>query len=70
MRHHIDDVMSNITIEDILKPVEGELFSGATDDCTYLYGNGELIISPDNEMEDEIVYVIDIYGDEKILVRT
>lgn len=56
-----------LTLEEIKTPLEGELLEGATDNCTFQYGNGELIVNPDTD-EDSTVYVIDnIHGRDMLV---
>ena len=57
------------TIDDIKAEVVGELNEYATDKATYFFGNGELIISPADESQDEITYVVDRIGFNSMLVR-
>lgn len=56
MRQHVAAFLKAHTIEDIKKPVKGELHEYATDDASFWYGNGELIVSTD---QDETVFVVD-----------
>lgn len=65
----LGEFLKKKSIKDIEKTVKGELLEYATKNATYFYGNGELIVSPADESQDDIVYVIDTYGDKKYLVE-
>ncbi len=56
-------------LQDVKQKVIGELEELSTKSATYFYGNSELIISPSDDSQDEIVYVIDNYGSGDMLVR-
>lgn len=69
MSKHLENFLTNHTLQDIKTEVIGELFQDGNDECSYFYGNGELIVCPADCDLDETVYVIDTYGDEDILVE-
>lgn len=69
MNNLVNKFLKKKSIKDIEKSVEGELFEYPTKHATYFYGNGELIVSPADESQDETVYVVDTYGSKKVLVE-
>lgn len=46
-------------VTDVKQCVVGELLEFSTQDATYFYGNGELIICPSDPCVDETTYVVD-----------
>lgn len=69
MNKLLKDFLKHHTIDDIQKSVRGELKEYCTDNVTYYFGNGELIVSPADESLEQTVYIIDTYGDKKYLVE-
>lgn len=66
----IDDFLKKHSIEDIEREITNNtLDEYSTEDYTAFYGNGEVIIAPADETKEEIVYVIDTYGDRKYVVE-
>lgn len=59
------------SLDDIKQEVFGELPEFSTDNASYCYGNGEVIIYPANPCEEDLsfVYVIDTYGGTDYLVE-
>lgn len=51
-------------MDDIMAEYVGELYEDCIEEFSYTFGNGELIISFD---EDTVVYVVDDYGFNKYL---
>lgn len=49
-------------LRDIKKHIKGELNEYSTEEATFYFGNSELIISPADESEDEIVLSLDQIG--------
>lgn len=56
MQKHIKDFLKVHSIEDVKAKVKGELNEFATDNASFWFGNGELIVSTD---QNETVYVVD-----------
>lgn len=65
----LKDFLKKYSIEDVQTPVEGEANEYSTDLATYFFGNGELVISPVDESQDEIVYWCDRIGFDYKLVE-
>jgi hypothetical protein len=73
---------SNVTIDDICAEIEGELLQVSFDLLQpleyagerymiegFVYGNRELILYAEDE-DEPLIYVVDVYGDDKYLVET
>lgn len=69
MSKALEDFLNVFTLEDIENPVIGELNEFSTDDNSYFFGNGELIVSPIDESQSETVYCIETVGFIKHLVE-
>lgn len=69
MNQLVEEFLKHHTLDDVDAFVSGELNEYSTDIASYCYGNGELIIWPDDINLDPIIYVIDKYGDKKYLVE-
>lgn len=64
------DFLKAHSIDDVKKNVRGELHEFATDDASYWYGNGELIVSPADESQDESTYsVTNVRGFDELLLN-
>lgn len=69
MKHLVKEFLKYKSIDEIDHIVVGELEEFVTEEASYSYGNGELIIYPVDESLDSIVYVVDSIGDTKYLVE-
>lgn len=54
----LKDFLRKKTIDDVRQSVIGELPELATDKATYWYGNGEVIVSPSDDLLPEINFEI------------
>ncbi len=63
---YLADFLQTHSIEDVQQTIVGELNEHSTELATYLFGNSELIVLPREEHIDEIVFVVDIYGNKPV----
>jgi hypothetical protein len=69
-RDLVADFLKKHSLADIKAEVVGETLNEyGTKFASYFFGNGELIVCPADESQDETVYVIDTYGDRDFLVE-
>lgn len=68
-KKYVTKFLKKYSVNNVLESIHGELNEYSCKEFTAYFGNGELLISPANETEDEIVYFADRIGFDYVLVE-